>query len=198
MKIFDKFRKKKTPVSALSSEDQIEQRRDRLYSDIAKLEEQEAKKLQQGKENTSAIVRKRLAAQISQIRKDIGRFNATSQMLNQQLNVISTNAHNKAIVEHCADATMPTTTELTEHAVQAEQLMESLASNAGLIGGFETEIQATQEELDILAEFEEDTEVEVKADVNPDPPVVEKIEFKETEIEDDAFHQRMRKIAERL
>ena len=136
---------------------QLAQRRDQLYEDIAKLETKEADLLRQGRENSSQIVRKRLAAQLGQLRKDIGRQNTTANMLNKQINIISTDIHNLTLIQQGNMAQLPSTEELTENAVQAEEMLESLQVDSELIGQLEagvSDVAVNEEELAILREFD--------------------------------------------
>ena len=135
----------------------LARRRDRIYEDIAKLESKEAELFEQGKNATSAVPRRRIAAQLAQLRKDIARQNTTAAMLNQQINIISTDIHNLTLIQQGQIAQLPETEELTEHAVQAEELLESLRADADLVSGLETGIEASlvsAEEKSILEEFE--------------------------------------------
>lgn len=135
----------------------LAQRRDRIYEDIAKLEKKEAELLEQGKATKSHVPRRRMAAQLAQLRKDIARQNATSAMLNKQVDIISTDIHNLTLIQQGEKAKLPDTTELTEHAVQAEEMLETLKADSELVGSLETGIQETlvsEEELAILKEFE--------------------------------------------
>jgi hypothetical protein len=136
----------------------LAQRRDRLYEDISKLEAKEADLLSQGRAASSQIVRRRLAAQCVQARKDIARFNTTASMLNQQINIISTDIHNLTLIQQGQMAKLPDTEELTENAVKAEEMLETLKADADLVGGLETgmaDMTTSDEELAILKEFEE-------------------------------------------
>ncbi len=136
---------------------QLAQRRDQMYGDIGKLEKKEADLLRQGRENASQVVRKRLAAQLGQLRKDIGRQNTTANMLNKQINIISTDIHNLTLIQQGNMAQLPSTEELTENAVQAEEMLESLQVDAELIGQMEAgvaEVAMDEDELAILREFE--------------------------------------------
>ena len=138
----------------------LAQRRDRIYEDIGKLEQKEADLLAQGKAATSSVPRRRLAAQVAQLRKDIARQNTTAAMLNQQLNIISTDIHNLTLIQQGQMAKLPDTTELTEHAVEAEELLESLKADAELVGSLEMGMEtalAGADELAILKEFAGDT-----------------------------------------
>ena len=136
----------------------LAQRRDRIYEDIGKLENKEAGLLEQGKAAKSQVPRRRLAAQMAQLRKDIARQNTTAAMLNKQINIISTDIHNLTLIQQGEAAQLPDTTALTEHAVAAEEMLETLAADADLVGQLETGMEqamTSDEELAILREFEE-------------------------------------------
>lgn len=136
---------------------QLAQRRDRLYEDIGRLESKENALVEEGKKSTSAVVRRRLAAQVAQLRRDISRQNTTAAMLNQQINVISTDIHNLTLIQQGQMARLPSSEELTEHAVAAEELLETLRAETDLVTGLETgvaETMLTDEEAAILREFE--------------------------------------------
>jgi hypothetical protein len=135
----------------------LARRRDRIYDDIAKLEEREADLLEQGKAAKSQVPRRRLAAQLAQLRKDIARQNTTAAMLNQQINIISTDIHNLTLVRQGKAAQLPSSEELTENAVRAEEMLETLKGDADLVQSLEVGIEASMtnaEEEAILREFE--------------------------------------------
>jgi hypothetical protein len=135
----------------------LAQRRDRIYEDIGKLEEKEGKLLEQGRGQTSAVVKRRLASQLAQLRKDIARQNTTANMLNSQVNILSTNIHNLTLIQQGQMAKLPDTEELTENAVKAEEMLETLKADADMVAGLETglgEVMTSDEELAILKEFE--------------------------------------------
>ncbi|MFQ5490707.1 MAG: hypothetical protein ACE5GE_08305 [Phycisphaerae bacterium] len=135
----------------------LAQRRERIYEDIGKLEEKESRLLDQGKQSTSSVVKRRLASQLAQLRKDIGRQNTTANMLNQQINILSTDIHNLTLIQQGQMAQLPSTEALTENAVQAEEMLETLKADADLVGSLETglgEVMTSDEELAILQEFE--------------------------------------------
>ncbi len=158
----------------------LAQRRDRMYDDIAKLEKREADLFAQGKTATSQVPRRRLAAQLAQLRKDIARQNATAAMLNKQIDIISTDIHNLTLIQQGQIAQLPDTGALTENAVRAEEMLETLNADAELVGQLETGLEETltsEEELAILKEFEgtaEPAEASTKG-AAPDkvPPTVE-------------------------
>ncbi|MHC5108473.1 MAG: hypothetical protein ACYTHJ_01175 [Planctomycetota bacterium] len=137
----------------------LAQRRDRIYEDISKLEKREQELLSEGRAATSAVPKRRLAAQLSQLRKDIGRQNTTAAMLNKQIDIISTDIHNLTLIKQGEAAQLPDSQELTEHAVQAEEMLETLQADADMVSSLETGIEeslASEEELAILKEFEMD------------------------------------------
>jgi hypothetical protein len=139
----------------------LAQRRDRIYGDIGKLEKKEAQMLEEGKAAKSSVPRRRLAAQLAQLRKDIGRQNASAAMLNQQINIISTDIHNLTLIQQGEMAKLPDTTELTEHAVAAEEMLETLKADSDLVSSLEQGMEeslASEEELAILKEFEQTDE----------------------------------------
>ncbi len=142
----------------------LSQRRDRMYEEIGKLEQKEAELFAQGKAATSAVPKRRLAAQIAQLRKDIARQNTTAAMLNQQINIISTDIHNLTLIQQGQMARLPDSAELTEHAVEAEELLETLKADADLVGtlsmGLETSLVA-EDELAVLKEFDEGKEPKI-------------------------------------
>ena len=106
-------------------------RRDHIYEDITKLEKKEADLLAQGKAATSQVPRRRIAAQLAQLRKDISRQHTTAAMLNQQINIISTDVHNLTLIKQGEMAKLPSTEELTENAVQGGGDARRAASGFG-------------------------------------------------------------------
>ncbi|UCG31731.1 MAG: hypothetical protein JSU68_08680 [Phycisphaerales bacterium] len=136
----------------------LAQRRDRLYGQIGKLEDKEAELLEQGRKNPSKVVRRRLAAQLVQVRKDIARQNTLANQLNQQINIIATRIHNLTLIQNGQMAQLPSTEELAEEAVQAEEMLEQLKADADMVASLETTMSDTladQEELEVLKEFDE-------------------------------------------
>jgi len=145
----------------------LAQRRDRIYEDIGKLEKKEAELLAEGKAAKSQVPRRRLAAQLAQVRKDVLRHNTTASMLNQQMNVLSTDIHNLTLIQQGEMASLPDTHELTENAVKAEEMLETLKADSELIGTLEAgmqDVSTSEEELAILQEFEQTDEPVKEAD----------------------------------
>ena len=145
----------------------LAERRKRIYEDIGKLEKKEAQLLEEGKASKSQVPRRRLAAQLLQLRKDIGRQNTSAAMLNKQINIISTDIHNLTLIQQGEMAQLPDTTELTEHAVEAEEMLEMLNADADMVGSLETGMEqslTSEEELAIMQEFEGADEQPSKAE----------------------------------
>ncbi len=159
----------------------LAQRRDRIYEDIGQLEKKEANLFEQGKAAKSQVPKRRIAAQLAQLRKDIGRQNTTAAMLNKQIDIISTDIHNLTLIQQGEMASLPDTETLTENAVKAEEMLETLQADAELVGSLETGIEETlisDDELAILKEFEADDAPAVadassapKQAATPIPPV---------------------------
>jgi hypothetical protein len=135
----------------------LSKRRDRIYEDIAKLEKKEHELVEEGKATKSTVTRKRIAAQVGQLRKEINRHSTSAAMLNQQINVISTHVHNLTLTQQGEMAKLPAAEELTEIAVQAEEMLETLKADADLVDTLDMGVAdslASDDELAILAEFE--------------------------------------------
>ena len=143
----------------IENRNKLAARRDRLYEDIARLEKREQSVLDEGKQSTSIVVKRRVASQVAQLRKEIARWNTTASMLNQQINVLSTDIHNLTLLQQGQMAKLPTSEELTEHAVAAEEMLETLGADARMVEGLEAGIaeQAmSDDEAAILKELQGD------------------------------------------
>lgn len=135
----------------------LTQRRERLYGDISQLETREADLLKQGKENPSPVVKRRVATQIKQVRDDIERLTAVARVLGQQVDVISTHIHNLTLIQQGTMAKLPSSEEITQDAVRAEEMLEQLGSDVQLTQTLSVGVgvgSASDEELAILQELE--------------------------------------------
>lgn len=140
-------------------------RLDRMYEDIGALEKKEAKLLDEGKASTSTVTKRRMAAQIARMRKDISRFNTSASILSKQINVISTHIHNLELAQTGSLASLPSTDELTEAAVNAEEILEQLGASDDLVSSLEVSMADTamsDDEADILNELLGDKEEAAK------------------------------------
>lgn len=135
----------------------LSSRLDQMYEDIGALEKKEAKLVEEGKASSSKVTRIRLAGQIERLRKDIQRFNTTASMLSKQINIISTHIHNLEMSQTGSMAELPTSDELAEAAVGAEEMLEQLNASDDLVSSLEVgmaESALSDTQADILAEFE--------------------------------------------
>ncbi len=135
----------------------LAQRRDRIYEHLMMLEAREAELLTQGRQTSSVVTRKRLANQLAQLRKDASRQDTLANMLNAQIDIVSTDIHNLTLIQHGQMAELPDAEELTQNAVRAEEMLESLKADADLVASLGTgmeEAVSSDEELAILKEFE--------------------------------------------
>lgn len=168
-KLVGLFKKKKTSAERIEA---LKERsaslaadRDKIYDDVGPLERREAELLQQGKDSENAIQKKRLAAQIAQLRRDITRQNTRAAMLTRQVDIINTDIHNLTLIEQGDLAQLSTVEEITDNAVKAEEMLERLSDDAELastVCGLDAALVSEEEEA-ILREFEGEEEEPVPA-----------------------------------
>ncbi|MBX3395695.1 MAG: hypothetical protein KF841_10040 [Phycisphaerae bacterium] len=131
-------------------------RLDRMYEDIGALEKREARLMEEGKAANSTVTKRRVAAQVARLRKDISRYNTSASILSKQINVISTHIHNLELAQTGSLASLPSTDELTEAAVNAEEILEQLGASDALVSSLEVSMADTamsDDEADILNEL---------------------------------------------
>ncbi len=134
----------------------LSQQRDRAYEDMTALEGKETELREQFKSSSSAIAKRRVTSQLLQLRRDIERRSQFLQVLNQQINVVSTHLHNLELVRQGQGGKLPDSEELTQDAVAAEEMLAQLEADnelAGSVGemahaGMSAEEQALFEELE--------------------------------------------------
>ena len=98
------------------------------------LEQQEGALKRQFKEATGSITKRRVTSQMLQLRKDLERRQQLLQVLNQQVNVVSTHLHNLELVQQGQTARLPDTEEITADAVKAEEMLAELEADSELAG----------------------------------------------------------------
>lgn len=143
---------------------------DKMYEEIGKLEKKEGQLLDEGKAAASKVTKRRLAGQIAQMRKNISRCNTSAAILGKQINVISTHIHNLELAQAGSVAELPTSEELTEAAVNAEEILEQLGASDALVSSLEVgmaESTMSEDEADILKELEAGP-AEKKGETAPD------------------------------
>jgi len=154
----------------LEQKESLKQRREQLDDDIIKLEKVEGSLLTQGKQETSKIVKKRLAREIAELRRDLGRQNAIAGMYGGQIKVIGTNIHNMVLLqEGRAIGVLPDVESLTINAVRAEEFLETVQAAAETATGLDAgmNFDMAQDEAEILAEFDAPEIVEELAETVP-------------------------------
>lgn len=109
-------------------------RRDRLYDDMAALEQKESELREQFKSSRNDLTKRRITSQLVQIRKDIERRQQSLSMLSQQIDVISTHVHNLELIQQGREAELPRSEELAEQQAEAERAMAELQADAEAAG----------------------------------------------------------------
>ena len=85
----------------------LNQQRDRAYEEIGHLEQKDDQLQKEFKDVTSPVTRRRITSQLVQLRKDIERRQQLLQVLNQQINVVSTHLHNLELVQQGQSSRLP-------------------------------------------------------------------------------------------
>ena len=158
-------------------------RRDRLFGDIAALEAKEQALLDEGAATENKTTRKRVAAQLGLLRKDIGRMQRLGGLLAQQIDVISSQVGNLQLIVEGQSARLPTEQELVDTAVKADEVIREITETADQVQGLEgamTSMGTVVDEDEIFAEFDrraeklsEEKKVEQKAEVEAEAEVRE-------------------------
>ena len=131
------------------------QQRDRAYEEIGHLEQKDAELRDQFKNAGPELIKRRITSQLLQLRKDIERRQQLLNVLNQQVNVVSTHLHNLELVQQGQSAKLPDSEEMASDAAAAEEMLATLqessemAATVGGVGatGMTDEEQALYEEL---------------------------------------------------
>jgi hypothetical protein len=131
------------------------QQRDRAYEEIGHLETKDAELREQFKSAGPELIKRRITSQLLQLRKDIERRQQLLNVLNSQVNVVSTHLHNLELVQQGQTAKLPDSEEMASDAAAAEEMLATLQESsemAASVGGVATmgmseEEQALYEEL---------------------------------------------------
>jgi hypothetical protein len=134
----------------------LTQQRDRSFEELTALEQQNDLLTRQFKESASAITRRRVTAQLVQLRKEIERRQQMQSVLNQQINVVGTHLHNLELSQQGKAANLPDSDEIATDAAAAEEMLaqlqadNELADSVGSVAhaGLSPEEQALYEELE--------------------------------------------------
>jgi hypothetical protein len=131
------------------------QQRDRSYEEIATLETKDAELREQFKSAGPELTKRRITSQLLQLRKDIERRQQLLNVLNQQMNVVSTHLHNLELVQQGETAKLPDSEEMATDAAAAEEMLATLQESAEMAdsvgsvaaSGMSSEEQALYDEL---------------------------------------------------
>ncbi len=145
---------KKTPSEQLAT---LMDRRDRLFLDIECMESSEQSLVLVGKASDSKVQKRRIAGQVSLLRKDLARMNGQVAVVNKQLNILSAQQHLLTIGQSVVAADLPSAEDLTEQAVATQEQIEGLDDTAAAVDTIESSmsVSISDEEEKIMAEFEE-------------------------------------------
>ncbi len=133
----------------------LSQQRDTSTDEIFKLEKKESELKKEFKANDSVISRKRIAAQMVQLRKEIDRRSQLLTVLNQQINVVGTHLHNLELIVQGRSAQLPTSDEIATDAAAAEEMLATLQADSELADSMSTTVTAgmSSEEQELYDEL---------------------------------------------
>lgn len=135
----------------------LSQQRERAYEEISALETKDDELREQFKNARAPLTKKRVTQQLLQLRKDIERRQQMVQVLNQQVNVVSTHLHNLELTQQGQAAQLPDSEEIASDAAAAEEMLAQLQADSELAdsvagtaatAGMSAEEQALYEELE--------------------------------------------------
>jgi hypothetical protein len=116
--------------------------REGLTDEVFKLEKKESELRKEFKANESTIVRKRITAQVVQLRKEIDRRSQLLTVLNQQINVVGTHLHNLELLEQGRSAQLPSSDEIASDAAAAEEMLASIQADSEMADTMSTTVTA--------------------------------------------------------
>ena len=152
------------------------QQRDRSYDDIGTFERQEAALKGEFKTAPSDLTKRRITGQLLQLRKDIERRQQLQQVLNQQINIVSTHLHNLELVQQGKGAKLPDHEEVAADAAKAEEMLAGLQADSELansVGGISLAGMSDEEQA-LYAELERDSAGPVAAEATTGDPAMVK------------------------
>jgi hypothetical protein len=161
-KLFGKKPDERRQIEVLSAKRSVlTSRRDDLFRDISALEAKEQQLLDEGAAAENATTRKRVAAQLSMLRKDIGRRHRLGNMIGAQIDIVGSQIGNLQLIVEGRAAKLPTEQELVDTAVKADAVIREVSEAAEQVHGLEeamTGATTVADEDAILAEFEQRAE----------------------------------------
>jgi len=159
-----RFEKKKIE-QLLERRARLTARRELIYSEVQRLERREKELLEQGREAESKAQKRRLAAQLAGLRKDLERRNTAANVLNRNIDILSTHVHNLELIVGDHEALRPDAQELNDAALKVDDILARIKEDSDLVAGIEADRSAelmSNEEAEILQEFERGREAELE------------------------------------
>jgi hypothetical protein len=135
----------------------LSQQRERAYEEIHALEQKDGELREQFKQSRAPLTKRRITSQLVQLQKDMERRQQMIQVLNQQVNVVSTHLHNLELSKQGQVAQLPDSEEIASDAAAAEEMLANLQADSELAdsvgatpatAGMSEEEQALYEELE--------------------------------------------------
>ncbi|HEY0007425.1 MAG TPA: hypothetical protein VGB55_01770 [Tepidisphaeraceae bacterium] len=129
--------------------------RDTSHDELFKLEKRESDLKKEFKANDSPTARRRVTAQLVQLRKEIDRRSQLMGVLNQQINVVSTHLHNLELLNQGRAAQLPNSEEIASDAAAAEEMLATLQADSEMADtlGASTNFGASSEEQALYDEM---------------------------------------------
>lgn len=133
----------------------LSQQRDTSNDELFKLEKKESTLKKDFRENESPHARRRITAEMVQLRKEIERRQQLQAVVNQQINIVGTHLHNLELLHQGKSAKLPSTDDIATDAAAAEDMLAQLqadseladSSGSAATSGMSNEEQALYEEL---------------------------------------------------
>lgn len=110
----------------------LSQQRDTLADELALLEKRDAYLRQQFRQGESEPARRRVAAQMVQLRKELERRTQMLGVLNQQVNVVSSHLHNLELLQQGRQGALPDSDAIAADAARAEEMLAKLQAESEL------------------------------------------------------------------
>lgn len=145
--------------------EQLRVTRDDAREKLDKMELDEKEIIRQGKAEKSAEIKKRLAAKLATLRKEIRRESSTVQFAARQLGRCEDFLHTRKMARLAGTTGLPNTEDIVENQVEAEEAIEAAEAAADAATSVEFDYGIDEETQACLAEFENDP-VDTAADTD--------------------------------
>jgi hypothetical protein len=154
---------------------ELTQQRDVSYEDLAALEKREAELREQFRSSDAELAKRRITSQLLQLRKDIQRRQQLLGVLNQQIEIVSTDLHNLELVKQGRGAKLPDSDKLAADAAAAEETLAQLQTDAETAAAAMATVHPglNEEEQALYEELERETRGAPSAEATATPPAPE-------------------------